>query len=463
MAGELWRLSATELGRLYLARSLSPVEVLRAVLARMDAVNPRLNAVVARRDTAALAEAQASERRWAEGRPLSVLDGVPLTVKDSLYWRDLPTTYGTAALRQHQPGHDELAATRAHAGGAVVLGKTSVPEFANEGYTANPLHGVTGNPWNLALTPGGSSGGAVAAVAAGIGPLAIAQDGGGSIRRPASHTALVGLKPSLSAWPRQHALPGMLLDFDVIGPVARTVADCQLLFDVLRGPAAVDRSSLFTPAPVREGPLRIRYVERLNGNPLDPEIAASCRRAVQRLAGLGHHVEEGPLPLDVAPLMQAWPEIGQIGLAAAFDAHPEWEALASPRYREAAALGRRLGAPRLAQIMGWVRDLRRDSAAMFEAVDVIVTPAAAALPWPAAEPYPPVIDGQPVGPRGHAAYTGWVNAAGLPGLALPADFSAQGLPIGIQLIGAHGHDHSLLALAAAYEAAAPWAARWPEL
>jgi aspartyl-tRNA(Asn)/glutamyl-tRNA(Gln) amidotransferase subunit A len=129
-------------------------------------------------------------------------------------------------------------------GGALIVGKTNVPEFANDGYTANPLFGVTGNPWNPALTPGGSSGGAVAAVAAGIAPLAIAQDGGGSIRRPASHTGLVGLKPSLSAWPRQHVLPGLLLDFDCVGPVARTVADVRLLFEALRGPSPVDRSSL---------------------------------------------------------------------------------------------------------------------------------------------------------------------------------------------------------------------------
>lgn len=459
----LWRLPATELARRYRARTLSPVEVLRAVQARIDAVNPRLNAIVARRDDRVLAEARASERRFAEGRPLGPLDGVPLSVKDSLYWRDLPTTYGTAALRTHQPGHDELAATRAHAGGALVLGKTNVPEFANEGYTANALFGVTGNPWNPALTPGGSSGGAVAAVAAGFGPLAIAQDGGGSIRRPASHCGLVGLKPSLSAWPRQQVLPGMLLDFDVIGPVARTVADCRLLFDALRGPAPADRSSLFTPRPVRRGPLRIRYVERLNGHPLEREIAASCRRAVERLAALGHAVDEGPLPLDVGPLMQAWPEIGQIGLAAAFDAHPDWEARAGTRCVEAAALGRRLGAPRLWQILEWVRALRRDSAAMFEAVDVIVMPAAAALPWPAAEPFPTTIDGQPVGPRGHAVYTGWVNAAGLPGLALPSDPTSDGLPIGIQLIGAHGDDDTLLELGAAFEAAAPWAGRWPAL
>ena len=133
---------------------------------------------------------------------------------------------------------------RARAGGALIIGKTNVPEFALEGYTDNPLFGVTGNPWNTKLTPGGSSGGAVAAVASGIAPLAIGQDGGGSIRRPAAHTGLVGLKPSLSAVPREHVLPSLLLDFEVIGPLARTVADARLLFDVMRGPAAVDRSSM---------------------------------------------------------------------------------------------------------------------------------------------------------------------------------------------------------------------------
>lgn len=463
----LWRLPATELAARYRARTLSPVAVVQAVHARIDAVNPRLRALVARRDDAVLAEAAAAEARFAAGTPLSTLDGVPLTVKDSLYWADLPTTCGTPALREHRPGHDELAAARARAAGALVLGKTNVPEFANDGYTGNALFGVTGNPWNPALTPGGSSGGAVAAVAAGLGPLAIAQDGGGSIRRPASHCGLVGLKPSLSAWPREQQLPGLLLDFDVIGPVARTVADCRLLFDALRGPSPADRSSMAAawaaaqPAPA--GPLRIRYVEHLDGNPLDREIAASCRRAVERLAALGHRVEDGALGLDIGPLMQAWPEIGQVGLAAMFDQHPACEAQAGERYRAAAAAGRQVSGARVWQIMERVRALRRDSAAMFEQVDVIVMPAAAALPWPAAEAYPPVIDGQPVGPRGHAAYTGWVNAAGLPGLALPCEPSREGLPIGLQLIGGYGRDDLLLDLGAAFEAALPWAGRWPAL
>jgi aspartyl-tRNA(Asn)/glutamyl-tRNA(Gln) amidotransferase subunit A len=464
----LWQLPATELQRRYRARSLSPLAVTQACLARLDAVNPKLNAVVARRDERVLAEAEASAQRHARGQPLSALDGIPLTVKDSLYLADLPTTCGTAALRDHRPGHDELAAARARAGGALILGKTNVPEFANDGYTANPLFGATGNPWNTLLTPGGSSGGAVAAVASGIGPLAIAQDGGGSIRRPASHTGLVGLKPSLGMWPRTHALPGLLLDFDCIGPVARTVADARLLFEALCGPDPDDRSSLAAAQaaaalPPRAGALRIRYVERLHANPLDAQIAASCRQAAERFAALGHHVEDGPLPLDVSFLLEAWPQIGQIGLAAMFDQHPDWEAQASSKYREAADAGRRVSAARLWRIQAEVARLRRESAALFAQADVLLLPAAAALPWPAAEAYPPVIDGQEVGPRGHAVYTGWVNAAGLPGLALPADPSREGLPIGVQLIGPYGADERLFDLGAAYEAAAPWAPRWPSL
>ena len=463
----LWQLPATELQRRYRDGSLTPTAVVQAIHARIDAVNPRLNAVVARRDDAVLAEAAAATRRFEQDRPLSALDGIPLTVKDSLFLADLPTTCGTAALREHRPGHDELAAGRARAGGALLLGKTNVPEFANDGYTANPLFGVTGNPWNPALTPGGSSGGAVAAVAAGIGPLAIAQDGGGSIRRPASHTGLVGLKPSLSAWPRQHTLPGLLLDFDCIGPVARTVADARLLFDALRGPSAADRSSLAAAwaaaQPPPPGPLRVLYVEHLHANPLDLQIADSVGRAVTKLATLGHNVERGELPLDLRFLLEAWPEIGQVGLAAMFDQQPEWEAQASPRYRELAASGRRISGARVWQIMQSVTRLRRESAALFERVDVIVMPSAAALPWPANEAYPTVIDGQEVGPRGHAVYTGWVNAAGLPGLALPTAPSGEGLPIGMQLIGGYGRDELLLELGGAYEALDPWAERWPTL
>ncbi|HEY1231241.1 MAG TPA: amidase, partial [Ramlibacter sp.] len=167
MTESLWRLSASDLHQRYRDGSLTPLAVAQDCLSRLESVNARLNAVVARRDAQFIADARAATERHAQGRPLSALDGVPLTVKDSLFTHDMPTTWGTRALRGFVAAHDETAAARARAGGALILGKTNVPEFALEGYTANPIFGVTRNPWDLELTPGGSSGGAVAAVASG--------------------------------------------------------------------------------------------------------------------------------------------------------------------------------------------------------------------------------------------------------------------------------------------------------
>jgi aspartyl-tRNA(Asn)/glutamyl-tRNA(Gln) amidotransferase subunit A len=398
---------------------------------------------------------------------LSPLDGIPLSVKDSLYTADQPTTWGCPALRAHATGQDEFAVARARAAGALIIGKTNVPEFALEGYTANPIFGVTRNPWDTALTPGGSSGGAVASVAAGITPLAIGQDGGGSIRRPASHTGLVGLKPSLSAVPREHVLPSLLLDFEVIGPLARTVSDARMLFDVMRGPAMVDRSSLAAAqaAAANRTPasLRILYVERFGHAPLDPQIADSIGDAMRQLEAMGHAVRRGALPLDLDFYAEAWPQIGQIGLAQLFERQPGWAAQASPKYLEMAEKGRALPAARLWQILEQVKQLRRDSVALFADTDVIVLPSAAALPWKAEDAYPTQINGEEVGPRGHAVYTGWVNAAGLPGLALPCAPSREGLPIGMQLVGRYGSDDLLLSLGEAYESAHPWSDLWPPL
>jgi aspartyl-tRNA(Asn)/glutamyl-tRNA(Gln) amidotransferase subunit A len=172
-------------------------------------------------------------------------------------------------------------------------------------------------------------------------------------------------------------------------------------------------------------------------------------------------VTEGPLPIDLDFYAEAWPQIGQAGLAQLFERHPEWAAQASPRYLEMAGKGRALPAARLWQILEQVKRLRRASVELFAGVDAIVLPAAAALPWKAEEAYPTRIDGQEVGPRGHAVYTGWVNAAGLPALALPCEPSREGLPIGLQVVGRYGSDDTLLDLGAAYEAAHPWAQRWP--
>ncbi len=460
-----WQRSAVELGRAYRRGEVSPLQVLADCLARIDAVNPRLNAFVALRREAALAEAERSTTRFAAGAPLSALDGIPLAVKDNIPSADLPTTWGSPAGREHRPAQDELVLARARAAGAIVVGKTNVPEFTLEGYTANPLFGVTRNPWAPELTPGGSSGGAVAAVAAGMVPLALGTDGGGSTRRPASHTGLVGLKPSIGAIARTHALPPLLLDFEVIGPIARHAADVRLLFEALRGPHPADRRSLAaqaarTPLPPR---LRVLYVPTLEGAPVDAQIAASCRAFADGLGARGHTVDVGELPLDLGFMTGGWPLIGQVGLAWLFAHHPPWRNGASAKYLDMAEAGRRVAAAELWQVLETVERLRREVAQLFSRVDLIVTPAAAALPWPAAEAYPPEIAGQPVGPRGHAIFTAWVNAAGLPAIAVPCAPSAEGLPIGVQLIGPYGSDDGLLELAAAIEASGGQGWRWPPL
>lgn len=460
----LWQWSAVALHRAYRDGRVTPLAAVQASLARIAQVNPTINAFVALRD-GVLDDAIESTERFRSGQPLSALDGLPLSVKDNLCTADLVTTWGCPALAQYRPAVDELPVARARGAGALIVGKTNVPEFTLEGYTGNALFGITRNPWNPAVTPGGSSGGAVASVAAGCTPLAMGTDGGGSIRRPASHCGLVGFKPSIGAVARGGGLPTLLLDFEVVGPMARTVADARLLFDVLRGPDARDRTSLAAalPAARATGPLRVLYVPTLDASPVDPDIAASCAQAVRQLQALGHQVQQGALPLDLGWITSAWPQVAQLGLAALFDRHPQWQQGASAKYLGLAELGAKLPAAALWALLENVARLRSDCADLFREWDCIALPSAAALPWPAEQVYPPEIAGQPVGPRGHAVFTGWINAAGLPAISVPTAPARSGLPIGLQLVGAYGSDDALLDLAASFEARAPWADRWPPL
>lgn len=456
-------LSAEALARHYRAGDLSPLAATRAVLGRIARLNPRVNAVIALDAEGALAAAARSEARWRAGRPLGPLDGVPLTVKDNIPVAGLPCRWGSPAWPGEVPARDEAPVARLRAAGAVILGKTNVPEFTLEGYTDNPLFGPTRNPWNTRLTPGGSSGGAVAAVAAGMGPLALGTDGGGSIRRPASHTGLVGLKPTPGRVPRAHGLPAILLDLEVIGPIARTVDDAALLLAAMAGPAPEGPFSPGPPLLPRVPRLRIRYVPRFGASPVDPGIAAAVATAAGRLAALGHRVEEAPVPFDPEAVLPLFPAIASAGLAWLLGSLPGNPSPASPALRAMAEAGRGMQAAGLFAALDGMADFRRFMARLLsEECDAILTPAAAALPWPATESHPPEIDGQPAGPRGHAVFTNFANLGDLPGLALPCD-PVAGLPAGFQLVGAPGSDATLLAVAAEYEAAHPWAWRWPDL
>jgi aspartyl-tRNA(Asn)/glutamyl-tRNA(Gln) amidotransferase subunit A len=458
---DLWQLSAADLAAAYRRGDTTPLDVFEAVTARIEAVNPVLNAII-ERNPEARAAAAASSARFAQGEPLGPLDGVPVTIKDSILMAGLPCRWGSRRYADFVPPADELPVARLRAAGAVLLGKTNVPEFTLEGFTTNPLFGTTRNPWNPRLTPGGSSGGAVAAVASGCGPLALGTDGGGSIRRPAAHTGLVGFKPSIGRVARGPSLPATLLDMEVIGPMARTVADIALAMAVIGRPDPADRRSWLAPDPrVPHRPLRLRYVRRFGDAPVDPAILASTDEAARTLAALGVAVDDGPMRVDPAPIVEIWPTLGQAGAAYAASTRPGRDEDLAPTIRAMVEAGRAIPATAYAAAIERIEAFRRDATRAFEDIDLVMTPSIAAQPWPADEPYPPVIDGRPVGPRGHAVFTAWVNACGQPAIALPSAPAPDGMPIGFQLVGRIGADDLLLELGRQYEAAKPWHDRWP--
>jgi aspartyl-tRNA(Asn)/glutamyl-tRNA(Gln) amidotransferase subunit A len=461
-------LSACALSAGYRSGRFSPVDVVESVLAQITRINPALNAIVTLDGEGARAQAHASEARWRTGAERGPLDGVPITVKDNIPVAGMRSTWGSRLYSGFVPLVDELPVARMRAAGALILGKTNAPEFTLQGYTANPLFGVTRNPWNPALTPGGSSGGAVAAVASGFGPIAIATDGGGSIRRPASHAGLVGLKPSRGRVPRCDGFPAILLDLEVAGPIARTVGDVVLAMQAISVADARDPGSLPYSAAPFELPAslparRILYISTFGGAPVDPEIEASVSAAAQHLARLGHKVEElRDFRLPNA-INDAWPVISQVGLAWLLAMHPGWEDKVGAPIKAIAQSGAGVPATDYFDALNTAAALRAQLGALFTEYDVLLTPTAAALPWPAAETHPATIAGREVGPRGHAIFTVLANASGCPAISVPCAASGAGMPIGFQMVTPLGSDELLCALALQYEGAHPWGARWPAL
>jgi aspartyl-tRNA(Asn)/glutamyl-tRNA(Gln) amidotransferase subunit A len=449
----LWELSATELAEGYSRRAFSPREALDAVLARLEEVNPKINAVVTLDLAGARAAADASSTRWRDGKALGACDGVPLTVKDNIPVRGMRATWGTRIYADWIPEKDELPIAKLRAGGAVIFGKTNCSEFTLQGFTDNPVFGLTRNPWNLEVTPGGSSGGAVAAVAAAIGPVAIGTDGGGSIRRPSAHTGVVGLKPSRDVVARADGFPVILLDCEVIGPITRTVSDARALFHALAGTSS--------PAPPSPRALRIFYIGQFGDAPVDPEITANVAAAANDFAGLGHRVEAGRAPFDIDELNRAWSLVGQVGLAWLMREYVDRLSEISPAMQEMVRNGAQASATAYYDAIDTIIRLRATIFSFFAEHDVILTPSIAALSWPITEMFPPIIDGRPAGSRGHAVFTAFANMAGCPAINIPCQPSRSGLPIGFQLVGSDRQDEMLLALAAQYERAHPWARRAP--
>ncbi|HLG83664.1 MAG TPA: amidase [Bradyrhizobium sp.] len=450
----LWSLTATELAAAY-REGLSPRDVIDATLEHIRKVNPRFNAIVTLDQAGAIGSAEASAERWRQGRARGLLDGVPVTIKDNILVAGLRATWGSRLYADYVPDDDELPVQRLREAGAVILGKTNVPEFTLHGFTDNALFGTTGNPWNPALTPGGSSGGAVAAVASGMGALALGTDGGGSIRRPAAHTGLIGFRPSRDTVKRGKGFPAILHDFEVIGPIARSMNDIIACMEVIAGPAW----SRLRQDPLATTP-RIAYAPSFGTAPVDPFVRKTIDRTIARSRALGLSIETLP-QFDLAePIAQVWPVISQTGVAWLAAQHPDWDAKVSPAIAAMAVNGGVLKAQDYLDALDAIAAMRRAFDGLFDRFDFLMTPATAAMPWPAKETHPPLIDGKPVGPRGHAVFTPIANALGLPAISLPCAVDGDALPVGLQVVATQNRDWPLLAFAHACEGELVFH-RWP--
>ncbi len=432
------------------AGTLSPVEVIERVLRRCDKVNETVNAIVAIDREAVRAAAERSARRWHEGRPLSRLDGVPVTVKDNLYAAGLAARWGSRLLPDAPVDQDEPCVARLRRAGAVILGKTNVPEFTLQGYTDNLLHGVSRNPLAPDRTPGGSTGGGAAAVAAGLGAIAIGTDGGGSLRRPAAHCGLHGFKPSLGQVARYGGFPQILHDFEAVGPMAHSLDDLSAVMSVLAGDDLRDPRAVASgggPAPL-DRPARIAFMPRAGSAPVDPLISAQAERTATALREAGCVVEEIAFPFDPDHGHAVWRTIATAGLAWYLGRYWPGQASAgtvTANTLEMAEAGARVTTADYVEALQQVAEIRAAWGGFFERWDFVLTPTTAALAWDAVVPYPAVIDGQAVGPRGHSVFTVWVNLIRGAAASIPVATTPDAGGIGMQLVAPAGRDRRLLA------------------
>jgi aspartyl-tRNA(Asn)/glutamyl-tRNA(Gln) amidotransferase subunit A len=457
MNTDLCALSATELLELYRKKELSPVEVASAVSKRINELNPVLNAFnLVAPDSKDCAKQ--SETRWLRGEPKGLLDGVPVSIKDILLTKGWPTLRGSKTVDPKGPWNDDApAVARLREHGALLLGKTTTPEFGWKGVTDSPLTGITRNPWNPAKTPGGSSGGGAAAVASGMGPLTVGTDGGGSIRIPCSFTGLFGIKPSfgrVAAWP--------LSPFGTVahvGPITRSVADAALMLNVLALPDARDWHGLPYDARdyrmgLKEGVrgLRIAYSPDLGYAKVDAEVAALVRDAVKVFADLGAKLEEKNPGFESpdAVFRTHWFS------GAAFllkDLDKEKRRLVDPGLLEVAEQGAKVSAFEILDAQLKRGALGTHMNLFHREYDLLVTPTLAVPAFDVGLEHPGAASGK--------RWTDWTpftypfNLTQQPAASIPCGLTKAGLPVGLQIVGPRYADALVLRAARAFESARP--------
>jgi aspartyl-tRNA(Asn)/glutamyl-tRNA(Gln) amidotransferase subunit A len=451
---DLAECTATTLLRLYRSRQASPVEATRAVLARIERLNPVLNAFCWLAPDAALDAARASEARWARGAPEGELDGVPLSIKDIILTAGWPTLRGSKTVDPKQTWDVDAPVTaRLREANAVIVGKTTTPEFGCKGETNSPLTGITRNPWNPAKTPGGSSGGTAAAVASGMGPLSVGTDGAGSVRIPAAFCGNFGLKPSFGRVPAHPLSPFGTVAH--LGPHTMSVADAALMLNVMKKPDARDWTSLpYDPTDMTIGlddgvrGLRIAWSPTLGYATVHPEVAAAVERAVQALAEQGAHVEA--IDPGFADPLEITTGLWFVGAWTLWNGlTPAQQAVTDPDFKAEAELGAGYSALDVQRLNLRRGELGSHMRRFMQRYDLVATPAVAV----------PAFDARPAGhsPMKPEAMLGWTpfsypfNLTQQPACTIPCGLTGDGLPIGLQLVGPMFGDGQVLRAARAYE------------
>ena len=459
MSAELTRLSATRLVSAYRRKEISPVEVTQAVLDGIEAFDPAVNAFCVVDGARAMDAARASEARWQRGAPLGLVDGVPATIKDLVLCAGWPTLRGSLAVPREQDWSDDAPVTaRLREHGAVLMGKTTTPEFGWKGVTDCKLTGITRNPWNTDLTPGGSSGGAVAACALGLGALHIGTDGGGSIRIPAGFTGVFGLKTTFGLVPAWPASPFGTVAH--VGPITRTVSDTALMLNVISQPDARDWQAL--PATGRDyrvgledgvRGLRIAFSPDLGYVEVDPEVAQAVAKAARVLAELGAMVEEVPAPFEnPADCFRVHWAVGAAALLARFD--EQQRASLDPGLVEIAAEGAACATADYLQAMADRAALGERMGRFHQDWDLLLTPTLPIAAFAAGAEFPQT--GPYAGWRDWTPFTYPFNLTQQPAASVPCGFTSSGTPIGVQIVAGKYADALVLRAARAMESVNPF-------
>lgn len=455
----IWK-SATELHDMIIHGDISSVDLVETILERIDKINPKINAIVTLNEHAR-EEAEKADKDVKKGFENPLL-GVPITIKDNIYTKGLKTTYGSLLYKDFIPDEDAVVVERLKKAGAIILGKTNLPELALVAITDNPLFGITRNPWDLERTPGGSSGGSAAAVASGLGPLSIGNDGGGSIRIPSSFCGVYGFKPSTGVVPGYPLLP-MFIGLATDGPITRYVSDAALLMDIISGPDYRDKFSVGIPKKnfsenleIGLGNMKIAFSRDLGYAIVDPEVEELVREAAFKFSDLGAEVEE----IDASIVnMEQELTLKVVAEVVSYmkDQLEKWKKVAFKPYLTFLMMTEYITFTDYLKIEEKAMQLWYNVMKIFKEYDFLITPTVSVPAFKIEEQMgPSSIAGKSIGPIGWMPFTYPFNFTGQPAANIPIGLNKDELPVGMHVVGRPYNDVSVMQLSKKYEEKYPW-------